>query len=75
MSFTQKIQKCEECNKDVKTASREPNDFIASNCFMAPGTAKICQVLTSRNDFIMQNYTVKKWKTIFAARIKIKSKN
>jgi hypothetical protein len=29
----------------VKLASREPNDFIASNFFMAPENAKICQVL------------------------------
>jgi hypothetical protein len=33
------------CNKDVKLASREPNDFIASNSFMAPENAKIFQVL------------------------------
>jgi hypothetical protein len=45
LSFSQKIRKAEERNKDVKLANREPSDFIASNCFMAPGTAKICKVL------------------------------
>jgi hypothetical protein len=29
----------------VKLASREPNDFIASNCFTAPENVKIFQVL------------------------------
>jgi hypothetical protein len=29
----------------VKLASREPNDFIASNCFMAPEILKIFEVL------------------------------
>jgi hypothetical protein len=29
----------------VKLASREPNDFIASSCFMTPENAKIFQVL------------------------------
>jgi hypothetical protein len=29
----------------VKLASREPNDFIASNCFMAPETIPIYQAL------------------------------
>jgi hypothetical protein len=29
----------------VKLASREPNDFIASNCFMAPENENIFQVL------------------------------
>jgi hypothetical protein len=29
----------------VKLASKEPNDLIASNCFMAPGNVKIFQVL------------------------------
>jgi hypothetical protein len=45
LSFSQKIKKYEECNSNVKIASRRPNDFIASVCFMTPGTAKICQVL------------------------------
>jgi hypothetical protein len=31
----------EEYNEDVKSASREPNDFIASSWFMAPENAKI----------------------------------
>jgi hypothetical protein len=35
----------EECNKDVKFASREPNYFIASNCFMEPQYAEIFQAL------------------------------
>jgi hypothetical protein len=29
----------------VKVASREPNDFIVSNCFMAAENVKIFQVL------------------------------
>jgi hypothetical protein len=29
----------------MKLSSREPNDFIASICFMAPANAKIFQVL------------------------------
>jgi hypothetical protein len=29
----------------MKLASREPNDFIASSCFMAPENGKIFQVL------------------------------
>jgi hypothetical protein len=29
----------------MKLASREPNDFIACNCFMAPDNAKIFQVV------------------------------
>jgi hypothetical protein len=45
LSFGQKVRKSEECNKDVKFASREPDGFIASNCFMALETAKICQML------------------------------
>jgi hypothetical protein len=35
----------EECNKDVKLASREQNDFLACKCFMAPENAKTYQVL------------------------------
>jgi hypothetical protein len=42
--FSQKIRKSVGCNKDVKLASREPNGFIASSCFMAPETAKMCQI-------------------------------
>jgi hypothetical protein len=33
------------CNKDAKLASRDPNDFIAFSCFIAPENAKIFQVL------------------------------
>jgi hypothetical protein len=29
----------------MKLASREPNGFIASSCFMAPETTKMCQIL------------------------------
>jgi hypothetical protein len=43
----------EEYNKDVKLASREPNEFIAYNGFMAPENGKIFRV-TSRNVFIRQ---------------------
>jgi hypothetical protein len=50
--FSQKTQISEECSKDVKLASREPNDFIATKYFMTPGKAKFSGV-TSRNDFIM----------------------
>jgi hypothetical protein len=42
--FSQKTRISEECNKDVKLSSREPND-IATKCFMAPEKAKIFQVL------------------------------
>jgi hypothetical protein len=35
----------EGCNKDMKFASRELNNFIAFSCFMAPENAKIFQVL------------------------------
>jgi hypothetical protein len=45
LSFSQKTSISEECNKDVNLASREPNDSVASNCFMAPENAKIFQVL------------------------------
>jgi hypothetical protein len=31
--------------------------------------------VTSRNNFIMQNYSVKEWETIFTVRIKIRRKN
>lgn len=34
-----------EYNKAVKIASREPNEFIASNGSMTPANAKIFQVL------------------------------
>jgi hypothetical protein len=44
LSCSQKTKISEECNKDVKLASKGPNDFVP-NCFMAPETAKICQVL------------------------------
>jgi hypothetical protein len=40
-----KIQNSVGCNKNVKLASRELNNFIASSCFMAPATAKMCQIL------------------------------
>jgi hypothetical protein len=33
----------EECNKNVKLADKEPNDFIAFSCFMAPESVKISQ--------------------------------
>jgi hypothetical protein len=45
LSFSQKIRKSEERNKDVKFSSKEQNDLIASICYMTPGTAKICQLL------------------------------
>jgi hypothetical protein len=44
LSFSQKTQISEECNKDVKLASREPHDFIASKCCMAPENVKILEV-------------------------------
>jgi hypothetical protein len=58
LSFSQKTGISEESNTDVKHASRGPNGFIASICFMAPDNVKIFQVLISRNDYIMQNYYV-----------------
>jgi hypothetical protein len=42
MTFSQKTRISE---KDVKVASVEMNGFIASKCFIAPETAKICQEL------------------------------
>jgi hypothetical protein len=45
LSFSEKIRKSEECNRDVTLASREPNDLIASSCFMAPESVKMCQML------------------------------
>jgi hypothetical protein len=45
LSFGQKTRISEEWNKVVKLASREPNDFIASNWFMAPQNVKIFQML------------------------------
>jgi hypothetical protein len=45
LSFSQKTRISEEYNKDVKFASRKPNDFIASSWFMAPENEKIFQVL------------------------------
>jgi hypothetical protein len=45
VTFSQKTQISEE---DVKLSSREINGFIASKCFMTPGTAKICQELQAR---------------------------
>jgi hypothetical protein len=45
LSFSQETGISEEWNKDVKPASREPNDFIASGWIMAPVNAKIFQVL------------------------------
>jgi hypothetical protein len=44
-SFSQKTGISDERNKDLKLPSREPNDFIASKCFMTPENAKIFQVL------------------------------
>jgi hypothetical protein len=35
----------------VKLASRDLNGFIASKCYMAPETVKICQLITNRKDF------------------------
>jgi hypothetical protein len=45
LALSQKTRISEECNKDLKIASRESNDFIASSWFMAPKNAKIFQVL------------------------------
>jgi hypothetical protein len=44
-ALSQKTGISEACNKDVKLAARERNDFIASSCFIAPENAKIFQVL------------------------------
>jgi hypothetical protein len=44
LSFSQKTRISEEGDKDVKLASGERNDFIASKHFMAPKNAKIFQV-------------------------------
>jgi hypothetical protein len=67
--LSQKTGISEDFNKYMKLASREPNDFSPSSCFMEPENAKIFQVLKSRNDFIMQNYYVKRWKHLFTALI------
>jgi hypothetical protein len=69
--FSQKTGTSEERSKDVKLASREPNDFFAFNCFMARGNAKLYQVLQAGMIKIRQNYYVKKWETIFTVCIKI----
>jgi hypothetical protein len=45
LSFSQKTRISEDCNKDVKLASKERNYFIASSWFMAPENSKIFQVL------------------------------
>jgi hypothetical protein len=45
LTFSQKAWISEECNKDMKLASREPNDFIASKCLTAPENVKIFQLL------------------------------
>jgi hypothetical protein len=45
LSFSQKTRISDEYNKDVKLASREPNDFITSSWFMTPENAKIFKVL------------------------------
>jgi hypothetical protein len=45
MPFSQNTRISEECNKDIKLASGDPNDFIACKCCMAPENAKIFQVL------------------------------
>jgi hypothetical protein len=42
MAFIQKTQMPEE---DMKVASREIDGFNAPICFMAQGTAKICQMV------------------------------
>jgi hypothetical protein len=43
--ISQKTVISEDCNKDLELASREPNDFVATNFFMAPENAKIFHVL------------------------------
>jgi hypothetical protein len=48
LSFSQKTEISEDCKKNVKLTSKEPNDFIAFNCFMARENAKIFQVLQAR---------------------------
>jgi hypothetical protein len=45
LPFNQKTGIFEGCNKDVKLASRNQNDFFAFSCFMAPENAKIFQML------------------------------
>jgi hypothetical protein len=45
LSFSQKTDIFEWCNKDMKFASRELNNFIAFSCFMAPENKIIFQVL------------------------------
>jgi hypothetical protein len=45
LASSQKTGLSEECNKDVKLASREPIDFIVSSCFMPPENKKIFQIL------------------------------
>jgi hypothetical protein len=53
----------------VKLASREPNNFIATNCFMAPENAKIFHV-TSRNDCISMKQFLQ-----YASKLQEKIKN
>jgi hypothetical protein len=43
--FSQKNRISEECNKDLKIALKDSNDFIASEGFMAPENEKIIQEL------------------------------
>jgi hypothetical protein len=53
LSFGQKTQISEGCNKDVKLTSGEPNDFIASNIYRSRECENMPNV-KNRNDFIMQ---------------------
>jgi hypothetical protein len=58
----------------VKLAGREINDY----CFQVFYGSRECENISSvssRSDFIMQNYYVKKQGAIFTVRIKIKRKN
>jgi hypothetical protein len=48
--------------------------IIASNCFMVPKDVKILPNVSSRNDFIMQNYFVRNRETIFAVHQNYKKK-
>jgi hypothetical protein len=74
LSFSLKTGIFEGCNKDVKLASRELNDY----CFQLFYGTRECENIPSvrsRSDFIMHNYYVKKLEAIFTVCIKIRRKN
>jgi hypothetical protein len=71
LSFSQKIQKSVGCNKDLKA---ENQMVLLPPAVYGTREYENMSNITSRNDFIMQNYYVKKQKTIFTVQITIKRK-